>query len=246
MGERRWKVGELAQATGVTVRTLHHFDEIGLLRPSERSDAGHRHYTSDDVRQLYRVLALRQLGMQLSDIAESLAGDVEDLQQALRRQLAQAAEQLAAAGRLRRRLLAILHAVQQAKNPSIDQLIETMEAMMGASFFSQEQLAQLKERHREVSGETFAGWQQRWAALSAEAGAQAEEGTDPGAPEVQALARRWSALMTEMTGGDLSVLSSMYAKLDGKGAPAATRGVVSAEAWEHIKRAFAVGYGLPG
>jgi DNA-binding transcriptional MerR regulator len=85
--ERRWKVGELAEATGITVRTLHHFDVIGLLRPTERSAAGHRLYTADDLRRLYRVLALRHLGMPLAEIAQSLDGDSDDLGAAVGGQL---------------------------------------------------------------------------------------------------------------------------------------------------------------
>jgi DNA-binding transcriptional MerR regulator len=85
--ERRWKVGDLAALTGLTVRTLHHFDEIGLLRPTERTDAGHRLYTADDVRRLYRILALRHLGIPLGEIAASLDGDSGDLAVAVRRQL---------------------------------------------------------------------------------------------------------------------------------------------------------------
>ena len=52
-------VGALAEASGLTVRTLHPWDEIGLLRPAERSAAGHRRYSSEDVRRLYRIVALR-------------------------------------------------------------------------------------------------------------------------------------------------------------------------------------------
>jgi hypothetical protein len=52
-------VGHLARATGLTVRTLHHWDEIGLLRPAERSGAGHRRYSAEDVERLYRIVALR-------------------------------------------------------------------------------------------------------------------------------------------------------------------------------------------
>ena len=67
--ERRWRIGELAAATGLTVRTLHHYDAVGLLAPAERSAAGHRRYTSADVHRLYRVVALRQLGLSLEEIA---------------------------------------------------------------------------------------------------------------------------------------------------------------------------------
>ncbi len=54
--ERQWSIGELAAAAGITVRTLHHYDRLALLVPSERSDGGHRRYTTDDVQRLYRIL----------------------------------------------------------------------------------------------------------------------------------------------------------------------------------------------
>ena len=62
-------VGELAKLTGVTVRTLHHYDELGLVRPSQRSDAGYRLYAQADVLRLQQVLLLRELGLPLGEIA---------------------------------------------------------------------------------------------------------------------------------------------------------------------------------
>ncbi|TCJ89974.1 DNA-binding transcriptional MerR regulator [Nocardia alba] len=72
--EQMWKVGELAAEAGLTVRTLHHYDRIGLVCPAERTNAGHRLYTEADVERLYQVLALRQLGLGLDQIANVLAG----------------------------------------------------------------------------------------------------------------------------------------------------------------------------
>lgn len=80
MGEKGigqvWKVGELAAEAGLTVRALHHYDRIGLVRPAGRTTIGHRLYTEADVRRLYQVLALRQLGLGLDQIANVLAGTV--------------------------------------------------------------------------------------------------------------------------------------------------------------------------
>src|SRR4051812_25334317 len=75
----RWSIGELAKACGVTVRALHHYDEIGLLTPGERSAAGHRRYTGQDVRRLYRIRALQTLGFPLADIDAALANSADDL-----------------------------------------------------------------------------------------------------------------------------------------------------------------------
>src|SRR5437764_11647382 len=62
------KVGELARRTGLTVRTLHHYDEIGLLKPSLHTESGHRLYTAGDVARLQQIVSLRQLGFALEEI----------------------------------------------------------------------------------------------------------------------------------------------------------------------------------
>ena len=78
-------VGEVAAMAGVTVRTLHHYDRIGLLSPSARSSAGYRLYAPDDLDRLHQVLLYRELGFSLEDVAELLADDA-DPEAHLRRQ----------------------------------------------------------------------------------------------------------------------------------------------------------------
>jgi DNA-binding transcriptional MerR regulator len=70
--DQHWKVGELADISGLSVRALHHYDEIGLLRPSSRTAGGHRLYSEADVRRLYQICALRDLGVALDEIAAIL------------------------------------------------------------------------------------------------------------------------------------------------------------------------------
>jgi DNA-binding transcriptional MerR regulator len=65
-------VGELSRVSGVTVRTLHHYDEIGLCRPSQRTAAGYRLYDEADVLRLQQVLVLRELGLSLGEIAAAI------------------------------------------------------------------------------------------------------------------------------------------------------------------------------
>src|SRR3954467_720914 len=62
------KVGELAKRTGLTVRTLHHYDEIGRLRPSLHTESGSRLYTAGDAARLQQVLSLRALGFSLDEV----------------------------------------------------------------------------------------------------------------------------------------------------------------------------------
>jgi DNA-binding transcriptional MerR regulator len=85
--DQAWKVGALAQATGLTVRALHHYDHIGLLSPSMRTAAGHRLYTADDVTRLYRIRLLRGLGFPLEQIASVLEDPGWQLAASVRRHL---------------------------------------------------------------------------------------------------------------------------------------------------------------
>src|SRR5512140_1085550 len=66
-------VGQVADLFGVTVRTLHHYDQIGLLRPEGRSPAGYRLYTEADLERLQHVVVYRRLGLGLDEVAEILA-----------------------------------------------------------------------------------------------------------------------------------------------------------------------------
>lgn len=80
-----WTVGRLADLTGVTVRTLHHYDQIGLLSPTKRTYAGYRLYTEADLARLQRIVVYRRLEMPLDEIAALLDGD-DDPVAHLRRQ----------------------------------------------------------------------------------------------------------------------------------------------------------------
>lgn len=100
---------DIARRAGVTVRTLHHYEELGLLAPL-RSEAGHRRYREADVAQLLRVVWLRRLGFALERIAGLLAADAATLQAALREQRAALEAELAdAASRLRGLDIALLN-----------------------------------------------------------------------------------------------------------------------------------------
>jgi MerR family transcriptional regulator, thiopeptide resistance regulator len=104
----RWRVGEVATLTGLTVRTLHYYDEIGLVVPSGRSDAGHRSYATGDLTRLFRVCLLRRLGLTLADIERSLGGDEADLQALMELQVHELDGRIGALTRLRRQIAGAL------------------------------------------------------------------------------------------------------------------------------------------
>lgn len=104
MGERTedvsWRVGDLAALTGLTVRTLHHDDDVGLLRP-DRTAAGHRVYRRAHVERLSRISVLRRSGASLDDIAAALDEPGWTLDGALRAHLAALEDQVLRTSRRR-------------------------------------------------------------------------------------------------------------------------------------------------
>jgi DNA-binding transcriptional MerR regulator len=236
-----YTVGSLAEATGLTVRTLHHWDEIGLLRPAERSGAGHRRYSSEDVERLYRIVALRGLGLSLEEIGAALDRDGSDLRAAVSAHLKRVEDELAKLRDLRRRLRGILDAFDRLGEPSTDQLIETIEVMtMTDRYYTQEQLDQLAARREALGEEGIAKAQQDWAELIAALDAEREAGTDPADPRVQELGARWRSLIEAFTGGDPGIKASLDRMYAEEGVSKASRGWISPELAEYAQRVLSV------
>jgi len=112
------KIGDLAEATGVTVRTLHYYEEIGLLVPSARTPAGHRLYGQSEVARLYRICSLRQLGMPLDGVRRSLAENGEHIDEAISGHLADLDRRLATENRLRARLARLVGTLDAGAEPT--------------------------------------------------------------------------------------------------------------------------------
>jgi DNA-binding transcriptional MerR regulator len=223
-------IGDIAKSSGLTVRTLHHWDAFGLLVPAERSAAGYRRYGSDEVARLYRILALRRLGLSLEEIAEVLDREGPDLAGAVRAHLARVEEELAVQERLRGRLARLLEALDGDAEPSLDQLIDTIEVMtMHERYYTPEQLEQLSRRADALGEDGMRKAEQDWADLLAEVEAERVKATDPGDPRMQELAGRWVALIEQFTGGDQEIAASMKRMYASEGPEKASRGAVSPE-----------------
>ena len=208
--ERDWRIGELARATGVTVRTLHHYDEIGLLRPKRRTGSNYRQYTGSDVRRLQQILSLRQLGLSLEEIAEWLGRPGTTTAAVIERHLSQLREREHAIRQLRERLERLAGHLRSSEEVSTEEFIQTMEMMtMFEKYYTPEQLRQLEERRKSVGEERIREVEGEWPRLMAEVQAEMERGTDPSDPRVQELARRWKSLVEEFTGGDPGITQSL-------------------------------------
>jgi DNA-binding transcriptional MerR regulator len=219
MPEQHWKVGELAARTGLTIRTLHHYDAIGLLSPSGRTGSahgsGHRLYTAADVARLHQIICLKQLGFSLEQVKEYMTRPDYDPRAVVRLHLAKVRQQAAELAELGNRLEALATVLEAADAVSADTFLETIEVMtMIEKYYTPEQLKQLEDR-RKAGGpeleETVQKAPQMWADLHADVKAALDAGVDPADPKTKPLAERWLALVMSFTGGDPGIFKSLQA-----------------------------------
>jgi DNA-binding transcriptional MerR regulator len=243
-------VGELARRTGLTVRTLHHYDEIGLLRPSLHTEAGYRLYTGRDIARLQQVLSLRQLGLSLEEIRNCLDQPGFSPLEVIDLHLARLHEQIASQRRLCERLEAIAARLRTSGEVSADEFLRTIEEMtMIENYFTPEQFASIQQRRDELGAERLRQEEAEWAEVIALIRAQMERGTDPGDAQVQALAQRWRRLMDESGLGDPAMKQSVKRLWEEQGDNIVAQygpALDSRPIWGYLDKALAAGTGSTG
>src|SRR5262245_52094696 len=141
------KVGELARRTGLTIRTLHHYDEIGLLKPSLHTESGHRLYTASDIARLQQVVSLRQLGFSLEEVRGCLERPGFSPLEVIRLHVARLREQIEMQRGLCERLEALAEHFRTAGEVSADAFLYTVEVMtMLEEFYTSERMETFRKR----------------------------------------------------------------------------------------------------
>lgn len=209
-----WKVGQLAHLTGLTVRTLHHYDHIGLVSPSGRTASGHRLYEDADVQRLYQVLALRQLGLSLDEVASLMVG-ATSMGKVLAAHRSYLDEQLSAMRRLRAQVSTLAATVEQSPHAPVEDFLELIRRVIDVDetvkqYFSEAQLTELVERREQVGEQAISDVESGWGDLLPRVTAAVESGMDPASPQAQAMAQQWMDLLEQFHGGDDGLRESLY------------------------------------
>ena len=167
---RSLTVGAVARMAGVTVRTLHHDDEIGLLNPSGRSDAGYRRYADADLERLQRILFYRELGFGLDQIKTVMTDGHADASAHLRRQHAMLLERI----RRLQRMASAVELAMEARTMGINLTPEERFEVFG-DFDPNEHVAEVEQRwgesdaYRESARRTASYTKADWERMKAEA-----------------------------------------------------------------------------
>ncbi|MBB6670463.1 MerR family transcriptional regulator [Cohnella nanjingensis] len=205
-----WKVGELAKRTGTTVRTLHHYDRIGLLSPSRTTESGHRLYTDADVVKLHHILSLKQLGFALEEVKAMIQDPSFRPEEMLELQLSRLNEQIGILAELKVRVQHILdrlHSNQPIPGERF-MLVMQMMRMMQSPHFSKGLADELERRSKRIGPEKLEEIHAEWQTLISEFRSCLIEGKPPDDPEVAELARRWKANMDAYAPADASFVQA--------------------------------------
>lgn len=209
MGEEM-KVGELARRSGVSIRTLHYYEEIGLLEPHRRTAAGHRLYAEAEILRLQQVRSLVQLGFSLEEVHRCFEQPDYSPEQVLHLQMARLDEEIEQQRRLRQRLGTVTGRLQAAEKVSADELLDVIrEIEMLEKHYTPEQLAELEKRAEALGPEGMKKAEADWARLLADVREARAQGLAPDSDAVLVLARRWKALVEQFTGGDPGIHRSL-------------------------------------
>ena len=239
---------QFAELAGVTVRTLHHYDRMGLLR-ARRTEAGYRVYRESDLERLEQIVALKFVGLPLKRIKTLLDRDNLELAEALPRQrlVLEAKRKL-----IDRAIRAIQDAErtlatgQRPDAAALKKIIEVIEMQDNANwserYYSQEAIEKL--RARKWTPEMQAEMTRQWTELFREVEAALDE--DPAGEKAQALAGRWGALIRAFTGADPEVTKGLNnVWKDPSGLPEETqermKAYMNPKVHEFIQSAFAAG-----
>ena len=210
MHSETWKVGEIAKLTQLSVRTLHYYDEVGLLKPTARSGAGHRLYTEDDVVRLQRIVSLRQLGFSLDDIRGSLESPDYALAPVLDLHLARLTEQIARQQRLHQQLSALRERLSSGTVIPVSQFLKTLEAItMIDTYLTPEQIQVLESRREQYRATHGAEAAQGFKTFVEALRVHQKAGTDPASAAVQALASEQSTARRTLTSDEQAMADAL-------------------------------------
>ncbi len=218
--EKAYQAHEFAKRAGVTVRALHHYDRLGLFKPSGRTEKGYRLYTDSDLVRLEQIVALKFIGFPLNQIRELLSDKDVDLAETLRRQreiIAAKREHLDRAVRAIERAEQVVRSGDTSDWEPFRKIIEVIQMQTRKDwmrkYYTDEQLAEIKKRWTpEVQEEST----RAWAELIRDTEQAIAAGERPDGEVGRRLGARRRELIRQFTGGDPGIEESLQRLYDDK------------------------------
>jgi len=219
---KQYQVREFATMAGVTVRTLQYYDRIGLMEPSDKTEANHRLYERRDLLKLQQILTLKKLGFTLKEIKSMLNHPDLDLRSALEAQkqsIDAQIEQLQSVSDAMAHAMQVLDTTENWDWDTVQVIIQGVTDRQYLEwvrqYFSDDLLETLSEQSKDISIEDIASAQEKWQSIADQI--RANRDLAPDHPILQAIAKESDSLIQAFTQGNpqiTSALNRMYEQPD--------------------------------
>lgn len=201
------KVGQLAKQVCLSVRTLHHYDEIGLLSPSVRTAAGHRLYNTKDISRLHRIQALKQIGLSLQQIAEVIQANSQPLPDIIAQQITHLEREIAQATQLKAKLIKLQDTLYSGHEPEVASWLDTLALMnVYEKYLTAEEIAELNQSALAVKHEI----ENDWPAMVNKLQSMIDQKIPADAEEVTEFVIRWTEMLDRLVGHNPNLLLKVH------------------------------------
>lgn len=205
-----WSTGQLADLTGLSIRTLRYYDQIGLFSPSLYTEAGHRRYTSEDMQLLLQIIVLKRMHLPLEEIKEIIQTDNENLCDTLEQQISRVKSEIAVQQTLLYQLERTKQEAAQTELVSFQELTSLFELIRldRADYFTSAQLDKMRKHYLSSSDEALKHGERQFKELLEALKTKQGKGISPQDESVRNLAKKWQKLMDAFSGGNKELIES--------------------------------------
>ncbi|GAY78239.1 transcriptional regulator, MerR family [Sporolactobacillus inulinus] len=202
------KVGELAELTGLTIRTLRYYDQIQLFSPSEYTESGHRLYTKSDLTNLQQILSLKQMGLSLDDIKEVMEDrEKNSAINIIETQIDRLRRDIQVQQNLLNELELTANVIRSKKMVSVKDITELLGAMKMYQeiYFSKQQLESIRDFYNKIDKDDLKGAEKKFKTILEEIRVEMDNGTPPSNAKVRKLAEEWRKILHSITINDSEI-----------------------------------------
>ncbi|WP_194165544.1 MerR family transcriptional regulator [Oceanobacillus sp. CFH 90083] len=205
-----WTTGQLAALTGLSIRTLRYYDQIGLFSPSLYTEAGHRRYTSEDMQLLLQILVLKRMHLPLEEIKEIIHTGRDNLMDTLDQQIRRVNSEIAVQQTLLHQLERTKQEAARTENISFQELTSLFELIRldRSDYFTNKQLETMREHYLNTSDEVLKQGEKQFKKLLEVLKDKHEKGVPPQDKSVRDLAKEWQKLIAAFSDGNKELMES--------------------------------------
>lgn len=204
------KIGDLALKTQISIRTLHHYDELGLLKPSVRTLAGHRDYSEQDIERLYKIISLKNVGFSLEEIKSILGISVSDFDHKIEEQLFHTEEEIKNLEKRKWCIESVQYLIGLECYQSVDMYIGLInELNIQAQYFTPEERLEIQKINYSLGRDKIRHMHTEMNHLVSELNKLIDTQTSPQDEKAIELCDRWKKLGAESISGNQELKSKI-------------------------------------